>query len=615
MTEPLDTWYQRELDYFRENATEFSRRFPKIADRLGMSAAGTSDPHVERLIQAFAYLNARTRYKLDDSFPELADAMLGILYPHMLAPVPSMTVLQFELSPGQKDQTSGHTIRSGTPLESERVGSYTCQFRTCYPVVLYPLKLTSARLLPRPFSGPDSPGRSRAEAAFRLQLNTFDPKKSLGEYALNELQFFVHIPNFEKAAGLFELLFTKSLEVVVTGKDDTKAAAILPVSSLKPVGFDDQDALLPWKAQSFPGYRLLTEYFVLPQKFLFFRITGLTPAILRELGDQLEITVLLSEGSGDLEKLVTADSIRMGCAPIVNLFHRTADAIPLTYRSTEYRIIPDARAEDSMEIYSVDDIKVEDQNGNLRPYQQFYSVGHTSSTSDTGFWHVTRRPGPLAGDVLSPDEGTEMYVSLVDSEFSPRRPGVGSLFADLTCFSRSLPDQLRTRNAAQLRFDIVGGRGPVSAISCLVTPTPTIRRHLRRRNLWPLISQLSLNHLSLTSSDDALNAMQEMLTLSDVRESPQSQSLIDGIVKLTCSPTVQRVGGAFARGVEVRLVFDDENYSGDSAYLFASVLDRFFAMYTTINSFTRLTAITQNRESRGAEPWKWTARAGEKPLI
>ncbi|MEZ6062310.1 MAG: type VI secretion system baseplate subunit TssF [Planctomycetaceae bacterium] len=615
MSEPLDFWYQRELDYFRENAIEFSRRFPKIADRLGMSAAGTSDPHVERLIQAFAYLNARTRHKLDDSFPELADAMLSVLYPHMLAPVPSMTVLQFELNPGQKDQTAGHVIRSGTPLESERVGSYTCQFRTCYPLKLYPLEMTAARLLPRPFSGPDSPGRSRAEAAFRLQLNTFDPKKSLGEYELNELQFYVHIANFEKAADLFELLFTKSLEIVVTGTDETRAAAVLPASCLQPVGFADEDALLPWKAQSFPGYRLLTEYFVLPQKYLFFRITGLTPAVLQKLDNQLEITVLLREGSADLEKLVSRDSIRMGCTPIVNLFHRTADSIPLSYRTAEYRIVPDARAEDSMEIYSVEDVEVEDQNGDLRPYRQFYSVSHSASTGDTGFWHATRRPGPLAGDVLSPDEGTEMYLSLVDSEFSPRRPGTGSLHARLICFNRSLPDQLRTRNASQLRFDIIGGRGPVSSIACLVPPTQTIRRHMGRRNLWPLISQLSLNHLSLTSSEEALTALQEMLTLSDVRESPQSQSLIDGIVKMTCSPTVQRVGGAFARGVEVHLVMDDERYSGDSAYLFASVLDRFFAMYTTINSFTRLTATTRDNESREAETWKWTARAGEKPLI
>lgn len=616
MSESLDAWYQRELDFLRNSSAEFASRFPKIANRLSLSATGIKDPHVERLIQAFAYLNARTRHKLDDSFPELADAMLGVLYPHLLAPVPSTSILGLKLSPGQKDQTGGHAISAGTLFESERIGGYNCPFRTCYPLTLYPLEPQAVRLLPRPFSGPSSPGRSEAASVLRFEFSTFDPKKSLADYPLTSLRVFINIPNFEKAARLLELVLSKSIEVVITGLTSTTAAAILPASTIKPVGFAPEDALLPQSPRSFPGYRLLTEYFVLPHKFLFFDITGLTPQILAQLGNKLEISILLREHAAEIESAVSRDSVRIGCTPIINLFRRTADAIPLTFRNSEYRIIPDARAESSMEIYTVDGVSVDDQDGVPRTYQPFYSVDHSSSADDTGYWHATRRPGPVEGDVGTLKDPTEMYVSLVDAEFSPRRPGKGLLYASLTCFNRDLPEELaKQRDASRIQFEMVGGRGPVSEIRCLISPTPTLRRHLGRRNLWPLISQLSLNHLSLTTSADAVSAVREMLTLNDLKESAQTKNLIEGIEKITSERCVQRISGAFARGTAIHVLFDEENFAGDSVYLFASLLSHYFSMYTTINSFTRMTATTHDRQTRGTESWKWAARAGDKTLI
>ena len=40
-----------------------------------------------------------------------------------------------------------------------------------------------------------------------------------------------------------------------------------------PVGFAPEEALLPWPARSFVGFRLLTEYFAFPEKFLFVDFT------------------------------------------------------------------------------------------------------------------------------------------------------------------------------------------------------------------------------------------------------------------------------------------------------------------------------------------------------
>ena len=616
MSESLDAWYQRELDYFRNSSAQFAERFPKIANRLSLSATGIKDPHVERLIQAFAYLNARTRHKLDDSFPELVDAMLGILYPHLLSPVPSMSVIGLKLNPGQKDQTHGHQIKPGTLIETERIRGCNCRFRTAYPVTLFPLEAQAVRLLSRPFSGPPSPGRNDAQSVLRFEFTTLDPKKTFGEYPIERLRFYINVANFEKAARLLELVLTQTLEVVVTGKDSTVAAAVLPSAVITPVGFGSDEALLPQMPRTFPGYRLLSEYFVLPQKFLFFDIAGLTPAILAKLGNRLEISVLLREHAAELESSVSKDSVRLGCTPIVNLFHRTADAVPLNYRATEYRVIPDARAEDSMEIFSVDSVSVDDQDGNIREFQPFYSVAHASSADDTGYWHATRRPGPVEGDVGSLRNPTEMYVSLIDAQFSPLRPGRGLLYSSLTCFNRDLPEELtKQRDAGRIELEIVGGRGPVSEIKCLVAPTATLRRHMGRRNLWPLVSQLSLNHLSLVDCEDAVLSVREMLALNDPRESAQTKNLIDGLKSISSEKSVHRVNGAFARGTLISLMFDEENFAGDSVFLFATVLNHFFSMYTSINSFTRMTATTQGRKARGIESWKWPARAGNRNLI
>ena len=385
---------------------------------------------------------------------------------------------------------------------------------------------------------------------------------------------------------------------------------------IRAVGFDNDEAVLPHNPRSFPGYRLLTEYFVLPQNFLFFDITGLTPEIRRRLGTKLQISLLLKDSPAALENSVSPETVCTGCTPVINLFERTADAVPLTFRRTEYRIVPDARAEASMEIYSVNDIKVETQRGEVRPFRKFYSVNHTEASGETGYWHATRRPGPVEGDAGTLNVPTETFVTLVDPEFSPRRPGDGMLYARLTCFNRDLPEELtKQKTARQIRFDVVGGKGPISKIDCLVSPTPTLRQHLGRRNLWPLISQLSLNHLSLMDSADAVHAIQEILALNDVRDSAQTRNLIQGINSIGSEPLVQRVNNAFARGTLINLVFDDENFTGDSAFLFATILNRFFGMYTSINSFTKLSATTKLRQSRKQDKWTWPTQAGDRALI
>lgn len=615
MSESLDGWYQKELDFLRSTASDFSSRFPKIANRLTFSSSGIKDPHVERLIQAFAYLNARTRLKLDDTFPEIVDAMLGVLYPHMMTPVPSMSIVGFKLNRSQKDLVKGHVIKRETAIESERIEGVNCQFRTCFPVTLFPMDATLTKLIPRPFSGPASPRRNEAESVLRFEFATIDPSKQFSAFPIESLRFHVAIPNFEKAARLLELVLSQSLEIVVSGGSD-QSASILPVSCLKPVGFHDDDAVLPRRPNEFPGYRMLTEYFVLPQKYLFFDLTGLNPDILNRCGKKLEISILLDEYVPELAQAISPETVRLGCTPIVNLFKKTADAIPLNFRATEVHLIPDARAQASHEIYSINDVHVDDESGASARFQPFYSVQHGVTEGTAGYWHAVRRPGPIERDRGQLDGPTEMYLSLVDTRFSPYSQREGTLYADLTCFNRDLPEALaQKRDAARIVLDLVGGKGPVGEVKCLFPPTKTFRTHLGRENLWPMISQLSLNHLSLCDAPAALDILKEILTLNDVKESEETRNLIEGLVRITTEPSVIRMQYAFAKGTRIHIVMRDENFAGDSPFLFASVLSQFFAMYTSVNSFTQLTASTQERQARNMKVWTWPAQAGKQQLL
>src|SRR6478736_10311706 len=107
MRDDLLLYYERELDYLRKMAGQFAEKNPKVASRLVLEPTKCEDPHVERLLEAFAFLAARIHLKIDDEFPEITEALLSILYPHFIRPIPSTSIVQFHLDPEQGKMTTG----------------------------------------------------------------------------------------------------------------------------------------------------------------------------------------------------------------------------------------------------------------------------------------------------------------------------------------------------------------------------------------------------------------------------------------------------------------------------------------------------------------------------
>jgi type VI secretion system protein ImpG len=449
------------------------------------------------------------------------------------------------------------------------------------------------------------------ESLLKLELRTISNTLRFGQLTLDKLRLFLKGQS-QHVYTLYELMLNDAVELALATSPDDPQAIRLPVSALQPVGFARDEALLPYSARSQPAYRLLTEFFAFPEKFLFVDLAGLAGRLTR-FGNRLEIYIGLKRSLRDLERNVSRDTFRLGCTPMVNLFERRAEPIQLTQRQPEYHVLPDARRPQAFEVYSIDRVTATSPGGEVEEYRPFYSFKHGSDERQTQvFWHAVRRPAePYEGQV---DDGTEVFLSLVDLAFSPAAAADWTLDVVLTCVNRDLPPHLPF-GGGQPRLQLTAG-GPLKPVVCLTQPTATRRPALKRGALWRLISHLSLNHLSLEDVEDGAHALREILKLYDVADSPETRYMIDGVRSVRSRRVVGRAGGTisggFCRGVEVTVGFDEDHFAGNGVFLFACLLERFLGLWSSINSFSKMIAVSKQREG---ELRRWSPRAGEKSLL
>ena len=594
MDDALLRYYEDELTFIRKMGTEFAKKYPKIAGRLLLEPDKCEDPHTERLIEAFAFLAARIHRKIEDDFPEITESLLGIVYPHYLVPIPSMSVVRFEplkraVPPG------GYAIGRNTSLYSKQVKGSPCHFVTSYPVTLWPLEVASARL--------QEPKRAvkGSQQALVLQLKT-ENNLSFSQLGCDRLRFFLNGPA-QHVFPLYELLFNRVCHLA--GESNARGRREeIPFSpqDIVPVGFEPEEGILPLPPRSFPGYLLLFEYFCFPEKFLFFDLKGLDRLKGKELGDTLELWFYLDRPA-KAGLVVNPETFCLQAAPAVNLFKRVAEPIWVDQTRTEYQVIPDVGRLDSTEVYSVDSVTAP---GPVE-FHPFYSVRrHLEAEEDRGqraFWRATRRPSGRKGD-----NGTEVFLSFTDWDLKPADPGVETLMVNVTCTNRDLPARLPFGDpSGDLETEL---SGPVARVHCLVKPTAARRPNLGAALQWRLVSHLSLNYLSLVEGGE--EALKEILKLYDFDNSPVTRQQVEGIVSVQSEYSTKRIGGAFCRGVQVKIQFDEEKYVGAGLYLFASVLERFLGQYVSVNSFSQLTA----RSLQKAEVLKtWPPRNGNRILL
>lgn len=624
MRDQLLGYYERELAFIRQMGAEFADKYPKIAGRLLLESDKCEDPHVERMIEAFAFLAGRVHLKIDDEFPEITESLLNVLYPHYLAPIPSMSVAQFALDSQQGKLTTGYKVERGSVLYSRPVQGTPCRFRTCYPVTVWPIEITEAAL--ESADPVDNKGRwSRAVVRISLRClnNTRLSELTLGgdqSRLIESLRFYIN-GDAQIVYSLYEMIFNNATAVELRstspkkpkgGLHNSPSPIHLSPSTLKAVGFESDESLLPFTARSFAGYRLLTEYFAFPEKFLFFDLTALDRAAREGFGEDFDILIHLRDVTPP-HSAVDRNTFQLGCAPIVNLFQKMAEPVHLTHFQNEYRVIADIHRQMATEVYSIDSVTTTDAYlQQSREFHPFYSLRHTyGREQDRTFWYATRRPSQR-----SDDAGTEVYLSLVDTEFNPNVPAVETLAVRATCTNRDLPARLPFGDR-EGDFEIEAA-APLARVRALKKPTATLRPPMRHAAHWRLISHLSLNHLSIVGNETDGNpeALREILMLYNFMDSSATRKQIAGVEKVASRRVVRqtgsRIGSGFVRGIETTIEFDEEQYVGSGLFLFASVLERFLGLYSSLNSFNQMVARIKQREGILK---RWPPRTGEQIIL
>jgi type VI secretion system protein ImpG len=617
----LLSYYNRELQYIRETGQEFAKEFPKIAGRLGIESLECTDPYVERLLESFAFLTARVQLKIDAEFPRFTQHLLHMVYPHYLCPTPSMTVVELQPSLSEGGLADGFKVPRGSALKSlvGRGEQTACEYRTAQEVTLWPLEITGAEYTS--FLGDLGTLNIpvKAKAALRLRLHA-SAGLNFSQIALDELPLYMRGGD-EVAMRIHELLLAHAVALVVRPAGQ-QAGDLVQGDPVKPIGFEDDHALLPYGPRSFQGYRLLQEYFAFPSRFLFANLTGLRTAVRRTTTPDLEIVIVLDAQDARLEKAVGPAQFALYCTPAVNLFSKRTDRIHLSESENEYHVVPDRTRPMDFEVYSVTEVTGYGTGSDEKQeFFPFYALRDRASVEDmSSYYTVSREPRMLSTKQRSQGArssyvGSEIFLSLVDSTEAPVRPQLKQLAIETLCTNRDLTLHIPV---GQRSSDFVLDAGaPVEAVRCVAGPTPPKPSHAHGDPSWRLINHLSLNYLSLTDDTNGggASALRELLTLYGDTSDPIIRRQIDGVRSVSSQSVTRRLPiagpAAFGRGLEVMLTLDETAFEGMGGFLLGAVLERFFAKYTSINSFTE----TVLRSIQRKEIVRWPARLGLRPTL
>jgi type VI secretion system protein ImpG len=620
-------YYNRELQYIREMGGEFAREFPKIAGRLGLEGFDCADPYVERLLEGFGLLAARVQLKIDSRYPDFTQHLLEIIYPHYLTPMPSMTVVQLQPALAEGALAEGVAIPRQTSLRSILgKGEQTpCEYRTAHEVTLWPLEIAEAEYFTNMgvVSGASLPAGNKPKAGIRLRIRATAGQK-LQEIGLDRLMIFLRGQD-EQPMQLYEQFIGNASAVVIRPVGQRSSwNVVLEAASIRQAGFADDEALLPYGPRSFSGYRLLQEYFVFPERFLFVEFTGLREALSRCEGEELELITLFDRLDPQLENKISAGNFALFCTPAINLFPKRADRIHLSDRDTEYHVVPDRTRPLDYEVFQVTGLtghgtSAEDE----QEFLPFYACNDLSHYHDHMAFYALRRErrvlssaqkrrGPRSSYI-----GSETFVSLVDAIQAPYSGELKQLSVQMLCTNRDLPLQMPVgRGRTDLTLDI---GAPVESVRCLVGPTrprPS-QAYMQGEVAWRLINHLSLNYLSLIDTDEQQGAaaLREMLSLYGGLAEASVKKQIEGIKSVQSRQVTRRIPApgpiAFGRGLEITLNLDEAAFEGTGVFLISAIMEQFFARYVSINSFTETCVKTVDR----GEVMRWSVRTGQRHLL
>ncbi len=618
-------YYNKELKHIRNSAGEFAKAYPKIAGRLGLESIEVSDPYVERLIESFAFLAARVQLKIDSRFPEFTQHLLQIIYPQFQAQKPSMLIAKLYPDPAESGLADGYVVPRHTMMKS-RIGTKektACQFRTAHEMTLWPVELTAAEYYTSDSQlAADKWHRGVGEATAGLKLSL----KATAGLAFNEIkmdELSVHISGPDDLPiTVYEQIFSQATGFLIRAKGDKSIAPVYRgVECIKPVGFEDEQSLLPVPGRQFRAYRLLQEYFLFSHRFLFFSLSGLQSFLSDCQSTEVEILLLFSKAKPQLAKVLDKNNFLLHCTPAINLIERLTDRITVKPAIYDYEVVVDKTQPMNFEVYSVEKVQgyTAANEAEVEFLPMYGSYDHHSDNPQGAFYVTQQEPKLLSSRQKKSGPrtsyiGSSTNISMVDSQSAPLRTSIKQLAMRVLCTNRDLPLQIPLgQGGTDFTLDI---GAPVEEIRCVHGPTKPKPAMPVGESSWRLISLLSLNMESLIAGDEkSAVALRELCRLLSDTVDPGIERQIEAILSLHAKPIVRQLPRkghiTFGRGVEVGLQCDENGFEGIGVFLLGCVLERFFSRYASMNTFTELVLSTQQRN----EIHRWQARAGNNHLL
>jgi type VI secretion system protein ImpG len=586
----LNRYYRDELNFLKRQGREFAQANPGLSRFL---SERSTDPDVERLLEGFAFLTGRMREKVEDEFPELTHSLISMLWPNYLRPVPSMTVVQF--TPAWHALSHQQPVARGTSLASTPVEKTACLFRTCHDVTLYPLAHSgvSARHT-----------RETSVVELAMDVHSDQPMDAMGIESLR-----LHLGGDAYTARTLYLWLNHYLTRVELDVDGWQQS--LPTNALQTVGFERDQALLPYPRNVHQGYRILQEYLCFPEAFHFFDVTRLNQYLPSKPAERVTLRFEFSR-TLPTDVRVQDEHLALYCTPAINLFSHDAEPIDLSGERSEYRLRPSTRSPSHYEVFSVDNVhgwvgRAEtDRQGEPRRYVPFESFQHQIER-DRGreaLYYRLRVRDSLRSD------GFDHDIAFMRGDEQAHLESRETISLQLTCSNRELPEQLTVGDVC-----VPTENSPAYADFRNITrPTPVLRPALDDGLLWMLISNLSLNYLSLLERDALCSVLRayDFRALVDRQAERIAQKRWAGIVDIETQSVDRLRKGMPIRGLRSVMTLDQDAFGDEgSLYLFGSVLARFFSLYASINSFHELHVVNRHNQER----YTWSLQAGQQPLM
>jgi type VI secretion system protein ImpG len=583
----LKNYFLDELLFMRELSKEFSAANPDVAHYLSEQSR---DPDVERMLEGFAFLAGRVRQQLDDEFPQLTHGLTRMLWPHYLRVVPSMAILEFQ--PVMQALRQSQALPRGTVVQSVDVDGTACRFRTSHDVLLHPLTIEEATI----------ETRTNGNARLKLVLKLWNQAK-IETLSLERLRLFLHgDPVLTHALALH---LHRHVEEIRAGVGDAvldRADAPYRTLTVEPSGFAEDQALLPYPPASHPAFRLLQEYFSLPEKFLFVDLVGLEGLTTVPGSDRIVIDVRFDRALPPTLR-PSKDNVRLYCAPIVNLFEHEGDPLRIDRSQTDYRVRPSGSNPFHYEVFSIDQVQAFAPGvSEPRPVPDFYGFTHGLGRPPATYYFPSLRPSVV-------DDRVDAYVSFVDQSGTDLPLEAETVMFGLTCTNRRLPEALRLGD-----IKVATDSSPAFVQFRNITiPTPSVAPPLGGELHWRLISHLSLNYLSLVDVS-ALRGVLELYNYRALRDPQAARSnarRLEGLHAIRSEPANALVDGALVRGSAITLDVLEDRFSGDGdLYLFATLLNEFLSLHGTLNAFTQFNV----HGLQSGETLSWPHRIGRDLL-